>query len=86
MKVVQKSIRTMVTIPIILYQKTLSFDHGLLRFLYPYGYCQFYPSCSEYCRQAILKRGVLQGLALGGWRVLRCHPWSKGGIDRVEEK
>lgn len=46
------------------------------------GYhCKFYPTCSEYTRQAIEKYGVLKGCILGAWRVLRCNPFSKGGYD-----
>ncbi|MBI4591973.1 membrane protein insertion efficiency factor YidD [Candidatus Uhrbacteria bacterium] len=65
------------------YQKTVSFDHGLLRFLYPNGFCRFYPSCSEYGRIAVWRHGIM----CGGWltlrRVSRCHPWSPGGMDPV---
>jgi putative membrane protein insertion efficiency factor len=43
--------------------------------------CRFYPSCSEYSYQAIKKYGVPSGLTRGFWRVLRCNPWNKGGID-----
>jgi len=43
--------------------------------------CRFYPSCSEYSYQAIKKYGVTRGLTRGFWRVLRCNPWNKGGID-----
>lgn len=67
-----------------LYQKTLSFDHGPLSFLYSEGYCRFQPTCSEYTYQAIEKYGVLKGGALGLWRILRCHPFSKGGYDPVK--
>jgi len=67
------------------YQKTLSFDHGPLKFLHPYGYCRFHPTCSEYSKQAVEKFGVFKGGYLAFWRVLRCHPWSKGGIDEVPE-
>ena len=66
------------------YQKTLSFDHGPCKFLYPDGFCRFYPSCSEYCYQALSRHGIKKGLKLGLFRLLRCHPWSKGGIDEVE--
>lgn len=75
-------IRRVVTLPIVVYQKTLSFDHGPMKVLYPYGYCPFYPSCSEYCRQSVVKYGVVRGLGKGVWRVLRCNPWSDGGIDK----
>jgi uncharacterized protein len=68
-----------------IYQKTLSFDHGWTKVFYPDGYCQFYPSCSEYGFQAIDKYGVVKGGAKTVWRILRCNPWSKGGVDEVCE-
>ncbi|MFA6486112.1 MAG: membrane protein insertion efficiency factor YidD [Candidatus Magasanikbacteria bacterium] len=64
-----------------LYQHTISPDHGFFKHRFPYGYCRFHPSCSEYGYQVIKKRGLLIGLPLAIWRVLRCNPWSKGGID-----
>lgn len=64
-----------------LYQKTLSPDHGWFKARYPQGFCRFYPSCSEYGYQTIKKRGLLVGIPLAAWRVLRCNPWSKGGVD-----
>lgn len=64
-----------------LYQKTFSPDHGPGRHLFPYGYCPFSPSCSEYGYQVIKKRGVFVGTLKAVWRILRCHPWTKGGID-----
>ena len=45
--------------------------------------CRYWPSCSEYALQAIQKHGVLKGGLLGAWRIIRCNPWSKGGIDPV---
>lgn len=68
------------------YQKTLSFDHGPPRFLFPNGYCQFHPSCSEYGYQAIERHGMIKGGLLTVWRLLRCHPWSHGGNDEVPGK
>lgn len=64
-----------------LYQKTLSPDHGPFSALHPYGYCKFHPTCSEYGYQAITKYGLACGSFKAMWRVLRCHPWSKGGVD-----
>ncbi|MBU0545684.1 membrane protein insertion efficiency factor YidD [Patescibacteria group bacterium] len=64
-----------------LYQKTLSPDHGIFKFLFPHGYCRFYPSCSEYSRQAIKKHGLFVGIPKAVWRILRCNPWNKGGFD-----
>ena len=43
--------------------------------------CRFHPSCSEYTHQAIEKYGVLKGSWKGFKRILRCYPWSPGGID-----
>jgi hypothetical protein len=46
--------------------------------------CKYHPSCSEYAVQAIRTYGVLRGLVLAAWRLLRCNPWSHGGFDPVE--
>jgi uncharacterized protein len=48
--------------------------------------CKYYPSCSEYAAQAIRRFGILRGLVLAGWRLLRCNPWSHGGFDPVEDQ
>jgi len=64
-----------------LYQKTLSFDYGFFSFLFPHGYCRFYPTCSNYGIQAIEKYGVIKGGLKTVWRVLRCNPWNKGRYD-----
>jgi len=45
--------------------------------------CRYYPSCSEYARQALLKYGPLKGSWLALRRLLRCHPWHPGGRDPV---
>lgn len=66
------------------YQRTLSFDHGLLKFFFPFGYCRFRPTCSEYAISAIEKYGVLKGGLLAAARILRCNPWNKGGHDPVK--
>jgi len=67
-----------------IYQKTLSFDHGIFRRLFPYGYCRFRPTCSEYGYQAIEKYGVIKGGLMAFGRILRCHPFNKGGDDPVK--
>lgn len=43
--------------------------------------CRFYPSCSEYFKQAVELKGFLRGAAMGAARILRCHPFSEGGYD-----
>ena len=47
-------------------------------------HCKYYPSCSEYTKQAIQKYGVIKGSILGIWRILRCNPFSKGGYDPLK--
>jgi len=71
---------------IFLYQKTLSPDHGPLKRFFPNGYCRFYPSCSEYSRQAFEKHGFLRGWWLMIRRILKCHPWHPPEIDHIPEK
>jgi putative membrane protein insertion efficiency factor len=48
--------------------------------------CRYYPSCSAYALGAIQQHGVIKGIALGTWRIARCHPWAKGGVDDVPER
>ena len=71
-------LRRLVVLPIRAYQLLLS----------PLGgeRCKYYPSCSEYAAQGINRYGILRGLVLAGWRLLRCNPWSRGGVDPVEEQ
>lgn len=68
------------------YQRLFSPDHGPLKALYPHGFCRFYPSCSQYTYEAVEKLGIIRGLSLGVWRILRCTPWSKGGVDPVPKR
>jgi putative membrane protein insertion efficiency factor len=56
--------------------------HGIFFF----GCCRFYPSCSQYAIDAIRNYGVIKGLYLGVLRIVRCHPFHKGGYDPVPEK
>lgn len=46
--------------------------------------CKFYPTCSEYTKQAILKYGCIKGVLLGLKRIMKCHPFSKGGYDPLK--
>jgi len=65
------------------YQKTLSPDHGPLKIFFPHGYCRFHPTCSQYGHDAIKYKGIIKGIPMTIWRVLRCNPWNKGGYDPV---
>lgn len=65
------------------YQKTLSFDHGFFKYLYPHGFCRFNPTCSNYAIAAVTKYGLIKGGLKSLWRILRCNPWSAGGNDPV---
>ena len=47
------------------------------------GQCRFHPTCSAYAEQAIRARGALVGTALATWRVLRCNPFGRGGIEHA---
>ncbi|MDD6187846.1 MAG: membrane protein insertion efficiency factor YidD [Oscillospiraceae bacterium] len=64
--------------PIRIYQKFISPMLG--------AKCRYYPTCSEYTVQAIETHGVIKGIVLGAYRIIRCNPWSKGGYDPVPPK
>ncbi len=48
--------------------------------------CKYYPTCSCYAVKSLEKFGIIKGTALAVWRILRCNPWSLGGIDYVPDK
>jgi len=48
------------------------------------GRCRYVPTCSEYFIEAVRQRGVIVGALKGLWRILRCHPWARGGYDPVD--
>ena len=68
-----------------LYQKSFSPDHGWAKEAFPFGFCRFTPTCSEYSYEAVERFGVIKGLSLGFWRIIRCNPFSKGGTDKLSE-
>ena len=45
------------------------------------GTCKYHPTCSQYAIDALRKHGLLKGSVLAAWRLLRCNPWSHGGVD-----
>ncbi|HUJ30795.1 MAG TPA: membrane protein insertion efficiency factor YidD [Candidatus Acidoferrum sp.] len=65
----------------------LAFVRFYIVFLSPFfgGACKFYPSCSNYAREAIAMHGARRGMALAAKRLLRCRPFTKGGFDPVPE-
>lgn len=73
-----KGARRLAVLPLKLYQAVISPALG--------PRCKFYPSCSEYAVQAIGQFGILRGLVLAAWRLLRCNPFSHGGFDPVEHQ
>jgi len=72
------SARGMLVLPIRAYRRVISPALGQR--------CKYHPTCSVYAMQAIQRYGILRGLVLAGWRLLRCNPWSHGGIDPVEQQ
>lgn len=68
-----------------IYQNTLSFDHGPMKFLKPHGKCKFYPTCSDYALQTLEKKGFFSGFIFILARISRCHPWSNGGFDNIND-
>jgi uncharacterized protein len=67
-------VRSVAILPIRLYQLLVSP-------LLPANTCKYHPSCSQYAILAIRKHGVLRGVPMAAWRLLRCNPWSHGGVD-----
>jgi hypothetical protein len=68
--------RAIVVAPIVVYQRAIS--PALPR------RCKYEPTCSRYAIEAIGVYGILRGIVLASWRVLRCNPWSDGGYDPVQ--
>jgi putative membrane protein insertion efficiency factor len=79
----RKALATVLRLPAIvsvlcirIYQATLSPDHGLLKHLYPHGYCRHHPTCSEYAVQTLKTRSMFVAPFLILRRLLSCHPWA----------
>jgi putative membrane protein insertion efficiency factor len=71
-----RALRAVVLAPVTAYQSLIS--PALPR------RCKYEPTCSRYAVQAVGEYGILRGLVLAVWRLLRCNPWSHGGYDPVE--
>jgi putative membrane protein insertion efficiency factor len=72
----ERATRAVVLAPVVAYQRLIS--PALPR------RCKYEPTCSRYAVQAVREYGILRGLVLALWRLLRCNPWSHGGYDPVE--
>ena len=72
------ALRGALTAPIRLYQRVISPALP--------ARCKYHHSCSHYAVQAVRRYGVLRGVVLAAWRLLRCNPWSHGGVDFVEDQ
>jgi len=75
-RTVSRAVRAVATAPIVVYQRMIS--PALPR------RCKYEPTCSRYAIEAIRAYGILRGVVLAVWRVLRCNPWSDGGYDPVD--
>jgi uncharacterized protein len=74
----RRAARALVLAPIVAYQRLIS--PAIPR------RCKYEPTCSRYAVGAVREYGILKGLVLAGWRLLRCNPWSYGGYDPVEDQ
>jgi len=72
----RRGARAVAVAPIVVYQRLISPAIP--------ARCKYYPTCSRYAVEAVRQYGILRGLVLAGWRLLRCNPWSHGGYDPVE--
>jgi putative membrane protein insertion efficiency factor len=70
-----RRVRGLFLLPLHLYRRVIS---PLMR-----PHCRYSPSCSEYALDAVREYGVIRGAVLAAWRVMRCNPWSHGGVDPV---
>ncbi len=73
---IPRALRAVALAPVVAYQRLIS--PALPR------RCKYEPTCSRYAVQAVGEYGILRGLVLAVWRLLRCNPWTHGGFDPVE--
>ena len=65
-------------LPVKFYRKFISPAFGRV--------CRYYPSCSAYAMEAVRRHGIIKGTLLAAWRLLRCNPFSRGGVDKVPDE
>jgi putative membrane protein insertion efficiency factor len=70
--------RTIVLLPLLAYRRLIS--PALPQ------RCKYYPSCSAYAEQAVRELGIIRGTILAAWRLVRCNPWSHGGVDELADR
>jgi uncharacterized protein len=75
---VKRILTAILIAPIRLYQRLISPAIG--------PRCRYYPTCSNYAGEAIRELGPIRGTILAGWRLLRCNPFSHGGIDELSDR
>jgi uncharacterized protein len=75
---VKRFFAALLTAPIRLYQRFISPAFA--------PRCRYYPTCSEYAVQSIRELGPIRGTILAAWRVLRCNPFSHGGVDEIADR
>jgi putative component of membrane protein insertase Oxa1/YidC/SpoIIIJ protein YidD len=80
LKTINRILAWPLVVIVVVYQKTLSPDHGPLSILYPYGYCKFYPTCSEFSRQVLLREGLV-GIPKIIHRLISCRPGKMPQVD-----
>lgn len=73
-----RALRAVASAPILLYQRVISPALP--------ARCKYHPSCSQYAVDAVRHYGILRGVVLAAWRLLRCNPWSHGGVDFVQDQ
>ena len=73
---VRRALRTIAIAPVLFYSRFIS--PAIPR------RCKYEPTCAHYAVDAVREYGILKGVVLAGWRLLRCNPWSYGGYDPVE--
>jgi uncharacterized protein len=75
---VKRPIAALLIAPIRLYQRWISPGFA--------PRCRYYPTCSAYAVEAIRELGPIRGLIVAGWRLLRCNPFSHGGVDELSDR